>query len=63
MANSIWPWSPGYKPQMKPITQQYGLRNGVVISAVDLIKGIGIYAGLRSIDVEGATGLYDTNYE
>ena len=37
--------------------------NGVVISAVDLIKGIGIYAGLRSIDVEGATGLYDTNYE
>ena len=63
MANSIWPWSSGYKPQMKPITQQYGLRNGVVISAVDLIKGIGIYAGLRSIDVEGATGLYDTNYE
>lgn len=62
-ANSIWPWSPGYKPKMEPITQRYGLRNGVVISAVDLIKGIGIYAGLKSIDVEGATGLYDTNYE
>lgn len=63
MANSIWPWSPGYKPQMETLMQRYGLRNGVVISAVDLIKGIGIYAGLKSIDVEGATGLYDTNYE
>ncbi len=62
-ANSIWPWSPGYKPEMKTITETYGLKNGVVISAVDLIKGIGVYAGLESIDVEGATGLYDTNYE
>ena len=41
----------------------YGIKSGVVISAVDLIKGIGIYAGLKSIDVEGATGLFDTNYE
>ncbi|WP_455498119.1 cofactor-independent phosphoglycerate mutase [Coprobacter sp.] len=63
IANSIWPWSPGYKPQMETLMQRYGLRNGVVISAVDLIKGIGIYAGLKSIDVEGATGLYNTNYE
>lgn len=62
-ANSIWPWSPGYKPNMETLMQRYGLRSGVVISAVDLIKGIGIYAGLTSIDVEGATGLYDTNYE
>ena len=62
-ANSIWPWSPGYKPQMKPLSETYPIRTGVVISAVDLIKGIGIYAGLKSIDVPGATGLYDTNYE
>jgi len=63
-ANSIWPWSPGYKPAMKTLMQQYpNIRSGSVISAVDLIKGIGIYAGLESISVEGATGLYDTNYE
>lgn len=62
-ANSIWPWSPGYKPQMKPLREIYPIRSGAVISAVDLIKGIGIYAGLKSIDVPGATGLYDTNYE
>ena len=43
--------------------QRYGIRNGVVISAVDLIRGIGVYAGLRPIIVVGATGLYDTNYE
>ena len=48
---------------MKTLMQLYGIRNGVVISAVDLIKGIGVYAGLQNIDVEGATGLYDTNYE
>ena len=62
-ANSIWPWSPGYKPSMTTLMQRYGIRNGVVISAVDLIRGIGVYAGLRPIIVEGATGLYDTNYE
>ncbi|MDR2622481.1 MAG: cofactor-independent phosphoglycerate mutase [Dysgonamonadaceae bacterium] len=62
-ANSIWPWSPGYKPQMKPLAETYPVQSGAVISAVDLIKGIGIYAGLKSIDVPGATGLYDTNYE
>lgn len=62
-ANSIWPWSPGYKPFMEHLLPQYGLKNGSVISAVDLIKGIGIYAGLKNIDVEGATGLYNTNYE
>lgn len=43
--------------------QRYGIRDGVVISAVDLIKGIGVYAGLKPVDVEGATGLYTTNYE
>ncbi len=62
-ANSIWPWSPGYKPNMKKLSELYPIKSGAVISAVDLIKGIGIYAGLESIDVEGATGLYDTNYE
>ena len=62
-ANSIWPWSPGYKPQMKKLSEEYPIRTGAVISAVDLIKGIGIYAGLESIKVVGATGLYNTNYE
>ena len=63
-ANSIWPWSPGYRPQMEPLSVMYpSIQKGSVISAVDLINGIGVYAGLRRIPVEGATGLYDTNYE
>ena len=63
-ANSIWPWSPGYRPQMEPLSVMYpSIKKGSVISAVDLINGIGVYAGLRRISVEGATGLYDTNYE
>lgn len=63
-ANSIWPWSPGYKPSMKTLMEQFpNIHSGSVISAVDLIKGIGVYAGLESINVEGATGLYNTNYE
>ncbi|HEY5591750.1 MAG TPA: cofactor-independent phosphoglycerate mutase [Paludibacter sp.] len=62
-ANSIWVWSPGYKPEMKTLLETYNLESGAVISAVDLIKGIGVYAGLKVIEVEGATGLYDTNYE
>ncbi|MCD8262769.1 MAG: cofactor-independent phosphoglycerate mutase [Tannerellaceae bacterium] len=62
-ANSIWPWSPGYRPAMQTMQQLYGFRKGAVISAVDLVRGIGTYAGLSVIDVEGATGLYDTNYE
>lgn len=63
-ANSIWPWSPGYRPQMEPFSIRFPqVRSGAVISAVDLINGIGRYAGLRRICVEGATGLYDTNYE
>ncbi len=63
MANSIWPWSPGYKPRMATLSARYGIKSGAVISAVDLIKGIGIYAGLHPIDVPGATGLHNTNYE
>lgn len=62
-ANSIWPWSPGYRPAMQTMQEMYGFNGGSVISAVDLIRGIGVYAGLKVITVEGATGLYDTNYE
>ena len=62
-ANSIWLWSPGYKPVMKTLLEIYKFESGAVISAVDLIKGIGVYAGLKVIEVEGATGLYNTNYE
>lgn len=62
-ANSIWPWSAGYRPQMQTLKELYGIESGSVISAVDLIMGIGVYAGLKQIHVEGATGLYDTNYE
>lgn len=61
---SIWPWSPGYRPSMTPITVTYPqVKHGSVITAVDLIRGIGHYAGLRCIEVEGVTGLADTNYE
>jgi len=63
MANFIWPWSPGYKPAMKTFREMYGIEKSAVISAVDLIQGIGVYAGMNVIKVEGATGLYDTNYE
>lgn len=63
-ANSIWPWSGGYRPRMLTIGQMYPqIKNGDVISAVDLIRGIGIYAGLDKVVVEGMTGLSDTNYE
>ena len=63
-ANSIWPWSPGYRPKMQTMSEMFPqIRRSSVISAVDLIKGIGHYAGMNVIDVEGATGLADTNYE
>ena len=62
-ANSIWPWSPGYRPQMQTLQELFGIKGGSVISAVDLIMGIGVYAGLKVIHVKGATGLYYTNYE
>jgi 2,3-bisphosphoglycerate-independent phosphoglycerate mutase len=60
-ANATWPWGQGKAPQMPSFTERFGLRGGV-ISAVDLIKGIGICAGLEVIDVPGATGYLDTNY-
>ncbi len=62
-ANCIWPWSPGYKPAMPTFRELYGIEKSAVISAVDLIQGIGVYAGMEVIKVEGATGLYNTNYE
>ncbi len=61
-ANSVWFWSPGYRPNMKTFKELYG-KNGAVISAVDLIYGIGAYAGFKAIKVPGSTGLHDTNYE
>lgn len=63
-ANSIWPWSPGYRPRMQTLQEMFPqIHKGAVISAVDLIRGIGHYAGLRNIIVPGVTGLADTNYE
>jgi 2,3-bisphosphoglycerate-independent phosphoglycerate mutase len=61
-ANAIWPWSPGRKPKMETLQARFGI-HGAVISAVDLIMGLGLYAGMDVIRVEGATGLWDTNYE
>lgn len=63
-ANSIWPWGGGYRPNMQTLMQLYPqIKSGSVISAVDLIRGIGRYAGLEIVKVPGATGLADTNYE
>lgn len=63
-ANSIWPWSGGYRPSMQTLMEQFPeIKSGSVISAVDLIQGIGKYAGLKIIKVPGATGLANTNYE
>ena len=61
-ANSIWPWSPGTKPNMKTLQELYSV-SGAMISAVDLLYGIGKYAGMKAVKVEGSTGLYTTNYE
>jgi 2,3-bisphosphoglycerate-independent phosphoglycerate mutase len=60
--NMIWPWGGGRKPTIPTYKQKYGV-DAAVISAVDLVKGIGVYAGMKVVDVPGATGLYDTNYE
>ncbi|MBQ8848891.1 MAG: cofactor-independent phosphoglycerate mutase [Clostridia bacterium] len=61
-ANSAWLWSPGKKPQLPSFKEKWGL-DAAVISAVDLIKGIGLCAEMESIDVEGATGNVHTNYD
>ncbi len=61
-ANALWPWAPGKKPRMRTIQERFGIR-GAAITAVDLIKGLAMYAGMQPIPVEGATGLYNTAYE
>jgi len=61
-ANAIWPWGQGRTPELEPFKDKWGLK-GAVISAVDLIKGLGILSGMTVIDVPGATGYLDTNYE
>jgi len=60
--NLIWLWGGGKKPSMPPLKEKYGVK-GAVISAVDLVKGIGTYADMEIINVPGATGLANTNYE
>lgn len=60
-ATSVWLWGQGGKPAMDPLSTKYGLRGGM-ISAVDLLNGLGVYAGLEILKVPGATGYIDTNY-
>jgi 2,3-bisphosphoglycerate-independent phosphoglycerate mutase len=61
-ANAIWTWSPGRRPSMRTLQERFGVTSAV-ISAVDLVMGMGVYAGMDRIRVQGATGLDDTNYE
>jgi 2,3-bisphosphoglycerate-independent phosphoglycerate mutase len=60
-ANAVWPWGQGKAPAMPTLKERYGL-SGAMISAVDLLKGLGVYAGLEPLEVPGATGYLDTNY-
>jgi len=61
-ANMIWVWGPGKKPRMETLVKKYGIK-GAIVSAVNLVKGIGVCAGMSKLEVPGATGYYDTNYE
>ena len=61
-ANSIWLWGEGTKPLLDNFSEKFGIK-GSMISAVDLLKGIAICAGMKSVDVEGATGYIDTNFD
>jgi 2,3-bisphosphoglycerate-independent phosphoglycerate mutase len=61
-ANSVWPWGQGKPPRLKTLRDRFGIE-GTVVAAVDLVRGIGKYAGLRVVDVLGATGYLDTNYQ
>ena len=60
-ATSIWLWGQGRAPALPPLTKRFGIKGGV-ISAVDIIRGLGVYAGLERIHVPGITGFLDTNY-
>jgi len=62
-ANYIWPWSPGYRPNFISFSEKYAGKTGAIISAVDVINGIAMCAGMDVINVEGATGFIDTNYK
>jgi 2,3-bisphosphoglycerate-independent phosphoglycerate mutase len=62
MGNMVWPWGGGEKPSLPSFEEKYGLR-AAAISAVDLVKGIAVYTGMHVVNVDGATGMYDTNYE
>lgn len=62
VANSIWPWGQGRPPRIKTLKERFGI-TGSVVAAVDLIRGIGKYAGLELLEIEGATGYLDTNYQ
>ncbi len=61
-ANMVWLWGQGGRPNIEPLKQKFGI-SGAVISAVDLIRGLGVLMGMDVVDVPGATGYYDTNYE
>lgn len=61
-ANSMWLWGEGFKKALMPFEEKYGIK-GSIISAVDLLKGIGKFSGMNVVDVEGATGYIDTNFE
>lgn len=61
-ANSIWLWGEGTKPLLDNFSEKFGIK-GSMISAVDLLKGIAICAGMNSVDVDGATGYHDTNFD
>jgi len=61
-ANMIWPWGQGRSPNLPTIPERYGLE-GSIITAVDLIKGLGMLAGLEVVEVPGATGYFDTDYK
>ncbi|MBQ4106692.1 MAG: cofactor-independent phosphoglycerate mutase [Lentisphaeria bacterium] len=63
VATDIWPWSPGRKPVMPLFSERYAGKTGAIISAVDVIKGLGRCTGMTVVDVPGATGFLDTNYE
>ncbi len=60
-ANSVWLWGQGRRPEIPPLKERFGIE-GSIISAVDLMNGIGIYAGLKVVSVPGVTGYLDTNY-
>ena len=61
-ANMIWPWGQGKPPHLATVHERYGLR-GAIITAVDLLKGLGVLAGMEVVEVPGATGYHDTDYD